>query len=157
MKTLLLLLGFVLSLQSFAAETLVRTVVLSPEEIIAKKAPFTCDVFHRKDGSVALHLTAKEPSETNGSFESFDLRVLKKPIAASEIGDRLRHKELWAWHRPSSTAGIRFVLTEEEIPKSYIVGRWSLGRDSSGVLQAKDVCFSVEALVRVQPEGATSR
>ena len=157
MKHFLLLLGFVLSLESFAAENVVDRMVVSAEDVLTNKAPLTCKVFRQKDGSIAFVVGVNPSSERTAHFEGFDLRVMKIPLAASEIKERLRHAELWAWHRPNSNSTFTFVLTEEEIPKSYIVGRWSLVQRSSDILQMKEVCFSIGALVMRQPEGPTRR
>jgi hypothetical protein len=54
MKKLLLLLGFVLSLRSLTAGIITDIAVVSPAEILTGKAPMTCEVQRRKDGSVSL-------------------------------------------------------------------------------------------------------
>jgi hypothetical protein len=147
MKLLLLLLGLALGGSLLTAATVVDTVVVSPEEILARKIPLTCEVQRRKDGSVSLKLSVDESSGAKGYFKGFDLRVLKKPIPAPEIKERVLHEELLAWHRPSSRRIDLFVLTEDEIPKSYIIVSWSLGLDPSGRSQVKNLCFSVQAMV----------
>ena len=146
MKNLLLFLVWVLNLPSLVAGAAVETVVASPEEILASKAWLTCEVFRRNDGNVALKVGAKAPSGGKSYFEGFDLRVFKQPIAASEVKEKVLRDDLLAWHRPSERGVVLFVLTEEELSQSYVVGHWSMG-PSNGVFQVKHVCFSVAAMV----------
>lgn len=147
MKNLLLFFGLVLGGLTLRAELVTRTVVVSPEDVLAGKAPLTCSVSQRDDGRVTVGLRVPQTTKTVDRFEGFELRVLKKPIAAADIGERVLQKEFLAWRVPTTNRSTRFVLTEEEAATAYIVARWSIPPGPNETVQVKNVCFEVKALV----------
>ena len=146
-----------MSLPSPAAGIIGDIVVVSPADILAGKAPLNCKVQRRKDGSVSLVLSGNESSGAKGYFDGYDLRVMKTPIAASDIKEKIFSAELLSWHRPASQSPMVFVVTEMEIPLSYIVCSRYLGSDPNGMSQVKHVCFSVQQVVDAALESPAKR
>lgn len=155
MKPILFFFALLLSASPLAAGIIVETTVVSAEEIIAGKTPLACEVQRRKDGRISIKLSLKESKEVKGSFDGFDLRVMKKPLPPHEIKEKVLLAETLAWHRPFQSRAALFVLTEEEIPRGYVVASWSLGKAPNGMFQVKNVGLSVESLVDAMlPKGA---
>jgi hypothetical protein len=157
MKKLLLLLALAMSLPSLKAGATAETVVVSSSDILAGKAPFTCDVQRRKNGDFAFVLKLNASSPVNGLFVDYDLRVLKAPVSPSTIKDKLFSAEQLAWHRPASQSPMVLAVTENEVPLAYIVASWSLGDVTGGTSRVKRFFFSVQELVSASQGGPTMR
>lgn len=155
MKPLLFFFALLLSASPLAAGIIVETTVVSAEEIIAGKTPLACEVQRRKDGRISVKLSLKESKDVKGTFDGFDLRVMKTPLPPHEIKDQVVRAEPLAWHRPFPSRAAFFVLTEEEIARGYVMASWSLGKAPNGMFQVKNVALSVEALADAMLPKAT--
>lgn len=146
MKPLVLFALLVLSALSLKAGIIVDVVVAPEEEVAKKTIPVTCDVVRDDAGGASVKLTLKEPFGVVGTFDSYELRVLKKPVRASELKKEFFHLDLISRRELRREKTASFKITKGELRSSYIVISSWTGR-KGGMASMRSLCLPVAALV----------
>ena len=124
-----------------------EVIAVTKEEIAQKKIPITCEIVRKADGDLLLKLTLKEPFEVSGTFNAYELRVLKKPFSIPELTKKeYFNLDLIVRRARSREKTAEFQLKKDEIGNAYIVIESWDGKEE-GMSKLRSVCLSVSAMV----------
>lgn len=121
--------------------------VVQRQDVERKAIPVFSDVLRKEDGSVAVTVSLKEHLGVVGEFAAYELRVSKTPISASGIRGDFFKLDTFARRISAREKVVKYELTKDEIPKSYIVISWWTGQRSDGMATMKNQCLPISYLV----------